>query len=160
MIRLRLAAVLLALLASSTLRAADFAIDLKAQAGKETTAAAKAQPRTVHIAAVGTPITIKWTVRNTDKAEAVKDVLVHFFVVKIEKPDQQEVPKLTKGVLAESALTMDFKSQDRRYAVITITAPAAGCYLIRVELKGAADKDGREPFAALDLVMAQTRTAR
>ncbi len=90
--------------------------------------------------------------RNTDKA-TVKDVLVHCFVVKIDKADQQEVPKLTKGVVVESALTMDFKTQDKTEGEISFTPPNPGRYLLRLELKNAGAKDGREPFAALELLI-------
>ena len=143
--------------ALTPIRADDFTIDLQAQAaGPSKIAAAKypppdakAQPRAVLIAGVNTPITVKWTVRNTDKAATVKDALVHFLVVKVEKPDQQEAPKLTKGVVVESALTMDFKAQDKAEGEITVMVPNPGIYLLRLEIKGTAAKN--EPFAALDL---------
>jgi hypothetical protein len=141
-------------------RADDFTIDLKAEAGKKsgTTEAKypapdpKPSPRAVLETAVGTPISVKWTVRNTDKA-TVKDVLVHCFVVKIDKADQPEVPKLTKNVVVDTALTMDFKAQDKTEAEISFTVPNPGRYLLRVELKNAGAKDKGEPFAALELLV-------
>ena len=102
--------------------------------------------------AVGTPIRVQWSVRNTDKALTVKNVLVHFFVVKIDKADQQEVPKLTKNVVVESALTMDFKALDKTEGDLTFSVPNAGRYLLRLELKDA-PKGGRDPFAALELLV-------
>jgi len=152
--------VLLGLVAPSLGRADDFTIDLKVQAGKKPETAeakysspdAKSSPRAVLMAAVDAPIGVKWHVRNTDKA-TVKDVLVHFFVVKIDRADQQEVPKLTKGVVVESALTIDFKAQDKTEGEISFTAPNPGRYLLRLELKNAGAKDGREPFAALELLV-------
>jgi hypothetical protein len=159
---LRLASFVLVLLLGvhgpSPVRADDFAIDLSAQAAKESKAAEakyplpdkKAQSRSVLTVAANTPITVKWTARNADKA-TVKDALVHFFVVKQEKPDQQDVPKLTKNVIVESALTMDFKAQDKTEGEITFTVPNPGCYLLRLEIKGIAVKD--EPFAALDVIV-------
>lgn len=146
------------LLGASALRAADFAIDLTARAGKESRSAeavppgAKPPTRGVLMAASDTPITLRWTVRNRDKEATVKDVLVHALVVKEERLDQPEVPKLTKGVVVESALTMDFKAQDRSEGEVTFRVPQAGCYLIRLELKGVARNGEREPFAALDLL--------
>lgn len=146
------------LLAASAVRADDFAIDVSAQAAKESKAVEakypqpdkKAQPRAVLKVAANTPIIVKWTARNLGKA-TVKDALVHFFVVKQEKLDQQEVPKLTKNVVVESALTMDFKTQDKTEGEITFTVRNPGCYLLRLEIKGAAVKG--EPFAALDIVV-------
>jgi hypothetical protein len=141
------------------IRADDFTIDLKAQAAKQAKSAKvtypapdpKGQPRAILMADVKTSITVKWTVRNTDKAATVKDALVHFFVVKEEKPDQRDVPKLNKNVVVESALTMDFKAQDKTEGEITFTVPNQGSYLLRLEIKGTAAKD--EPFAAIDLIV-------
>ena len=141
------------------IRADDFTIDLKAQAAKQDKSAEvsypapdrKGKPRAILKADVNTSITVKWTVRNADEAATVKDALVHFFVVKEEKPDQQDVPKLTKNVVIESALTMDFKARDKTEGEITFTVPNQGSYLLRLEIKGTAAKD--EPFAALDLIV-------
>lgn len=145
----------------SLARADDFTIDLNTQAGKKTEKAEakypapdmKQTPRAVLLTAVDTPITVKWTVRNGDKAATAKDVLVHFFVVKIDKADQPEVPKLTKNVVVESALTMDFKAKDKSDAEISFTVPNPGRFLLRLELKNAGAKDGREPFAAMELLV-------
>src|SRR5205807_1401657 len=114
---------------------------------------AKPEPRPVLVAKADTPVTVKWTLRNTDPTATVKDVLVHFFAVREEKANQQEVPKLNKDVAAESALTMDFKPKDKAAGELTFTVAKPGTYLLRLEAKGAAGKDGREPFVALDLVV-------
>jgi hypothetical protein len=145
--------------APAALRADDFSIDLKAQAGKEAKiveakfpAVPKKAERQILSVAANTSVTVKWTARKTDQGAVAKDVLVHFFVVKEDRPDQQEVPKLTKGVIAESALTMDFKSQDKAEGEIAFTIPNAGCYLIRLELKGGGVGG---VFAALDLLVVE-----
>jgi hypothetical protein len=145
---------------SSAVRADEFTIELKAQAAKDSKTAEarhspsdkKGEPRAV-LSVANTAVTLKWTARKTDQGAIAKDVLVHFFVVKIDKPDQQEVPKLTKGVAAESALKMDFKTQDKAEGEITLTLPGTGCYLVRLELKGIAGKSGNDPFAALDVLV-------
>ncbi len=137
--------------------AADFAIVLSAARARKRRSAAAVAPgtkppvRAVLTARTDTPITLRWTVRNTDKMATVKDVLVHAFVVKEGRLDQADVPKLNKGVVVESALTMDFKPQDRTEGEITFRVSAAGSYLIRLELKSAAGKADSLPFAALDL---------
>lgn len=48
---------------------------------------------------------------------------------------------------------MDFRPKDRSEGELTFTVREAGCYLIRLELKGAAGKGQPEPFAALDLLV-------
>lgn len=138
-------------------RAADFAIDLTARAGTTSRSVAAVAPgakppaRAVLMAGADTPITLRWTVRNRDKEATVKDVLVHAFVVKEERLDQPNVPKLNKGVAVESALTTDFKAQDRTEGEITFRVSGAGYYLIRLEVKGAAGRGELLAFAALDL---------
>jgi hypothetical protein len=138
-----------------------FAIDLEVKAGKAAKtahaqpvdAAAKPKPREVLETKAAETVTVKWTVRNPDAKQTLKDVRIHFFAVKAEKPGQETVPKLTKDVAAESALTMDFKPMDKTEAELTFKIEKAGCYLLRLETKGAAGKDGKEQFAALDLVV-------
>jgi hypothetical protein len=142
------------------LRADEFSIDLKALAVTDAKIAEAKHPapskraeRPMLSVTANSPVAVKWTTRKTDQGAIAKDVLVHFFVVKEDKPGQQDVPKLTKEVVVESALTMDFKLQDKAEGEITFTVPNAGCYLIRLELK----VGGSEAFAALDLLVASKK---
>jgi hypothetical protein len=139
-----------------------FTIDLKVQAGKASKTAsaetaapgAKPKPRAVLRVRAKTPITARWTMTNADAKTTYKDVLVHFFTVKIDKLGQATVPKLVKGVAAESALTMDFKPKDATRGELTFTIDTPGVYLLRLETIGAAvGADGHEHFAALDLLV-------
>src|SRR5713101_2869078 len=87
----------------SSLASADhFAIDLKVQAGKESKTAqaetaalgSKAKKRTVLNAKVGDRIIVKWTMTNAAGGNvAAKNVLVHFFAVKLEEIGQKTTPK-------------------------------------------------------------------
>lgn len=141
------------------LHANNFTIDLKAQSGKEAkTAEANypptgSKPRTILSVGADATIKVKWLVRHTELDATAKDVLVHFFVVKIDKPDQQEVPKLTKNVIVESALNMDFRPKDKTEGDLVFTIPHPGVYLLRLELKGAAAGDEPEPVAAIDVMV-------
>src|SRR5215472_13093050 len=101
-------------------QAHPFAIDLKVRAGKASqtahaqTAALGVNPKergTLTVKA-GASLTVTWTMRNTATTATVKNVLVHFFVVKEPKAGQATVPKLNKDVVLESALTLDFKPGD------------------------------------------------
>jgi hypothetical protein len=143
-------------------RGDHFAIDLKVQAGKESKTAAtdtaalgvKAKKRDVVHAKAGDLILVKWTMTNTDAKVAVKNVLVHFFAVKLDEIGQKVAPKLDKGVLAESALTMDFNPKEKARGELSFVVHKAGPYLIRLETIGAAVGDtGHEHFAALDLLV-------
>lgn len=140
-----------------------FAIDLEAKAGKATqTAHAEAaglgttpKARPVLEAKAGQRVLVKWTIRCTDPKTTYKDVTVHFVAVKEEKAGQQAVPKLDlKDVAAETALSMDFKPKDASDGELSFTIARPGSYLLRLETIGAATGlDGREYFAALDLIV-------
>ena len=56
-------------------------------------------------------------------------------------------------MIVDSALTMDFKTDDKTEGELSFTVPNPGQYLVRLELKNAGHKDGREPFAALELLV-------
>jgi hypothetical protein len=112
----------------------------------------KAKARLVIRIKTGITIKATWKLTNSDAKTTYKDVLVHFFVVEEPMLGQEIVPKLNKGVFAESALTMDFKPKEKAegFAIFTIDKP--GSYLLRLETIGAATgKDGHEHFSALDL---------
>jgi len=97
-------------------------------------------------------LTVHWTLRNVDTRASFKDVLVHFFVVKIDKAGQAVVPKLDRDVVAESALTMDFKPKEKAEGEVTLRLPRPGAYLMRLETIGAVTGPaGHEDFAALDV---------
>lgn len=156
--------VLAGLLLPRTVRADDFAfaIDLEAKtptAGKTAHAdvvalGVKPKERGVLEAKAGQRLTVKWTLRNVDPKMTFKDVTVHFFAVKEEKAGQVAVPKLDRDVAAESALSMDFKPKDSNEGELSFTIDKPGVYLLRVEtLDAAQGEDGREYFAALDLVV-------
>ncbi len=99
------------------------------------------------------PVTLQWNVTNTGD-KLLKDVVIHFFVVKEEKVGQSAVPKLDRDVTVEGALTMDFKPKSKQSGEITFRIEARGSYLLRVESIGAASGiDGHEDFTALDLVV-------
>lgn len=155
-------ALVVAVVASCVARGDHFSIDLKVQAGKNSKSAqeetaslgSKAKKRAVLNAKVGDRIIVKWTLTNKDAKTAAKNVLVHFFAVKLEELGQKTTPKLDKGVVAESALVMDFNPKDKTQGELSFVVDRAGPYLLRVETIGAAIGDsGHEHFAALDLLV-------
>jgi hypothetical protein len=149
-------------LALGTARANHFAIALKVETTKESKAAKsetlapglKAKVREVFAAKAGQKITVRWTLTNTS-ATTAHNVLVHFFVVKEEQAGQAEVPKLTKDVVAESAVTLDFAPKDKTTGELTFRIERSGAYLVRLETisAGVAGTDDHEHFAALDLTV-------
>jgi hypothetical protein len=151
----------LAAFSPSLAHADPFHIDLEAQAAKETRTAhaqmiaddVKPHPRAFLTVKVDTPITVKWKVANAHPTATVKDVVVHLVVVKTEKRDQPTVPRLNKNVAAESAVTIDFKPNEQTEGDMTFAIAHPGCYLLRLETRGAAGKGNHDFFAALDLVV-------
>jgi hypothetical protein len=148
------------LLASPANAAEPFAIDLAIRSGKASQTAhaesaaplAKPKERGILEVKAGERITVKWKLSSTDPKGTLKDVTVHFFAVKEEKAGQRAVPALNKGVVAESALSMDFGPKDTSEGALSFTIDKPGCYLLRLETIGAtAGPAGHENFAALDV---------
>lgn len=154
-------AILLALVISETATADHFVIDLEVKAPKANRTVhaetlglgVKPKPRAVLEVQAGDTITIKWTLASTAPKETVKDVLVHFYAVKINKAGDPPPPKLEKDVLLETALTMDFKPKDKSEVEHSLRVEKPGTYLLRLETIGAAGgPNDHEHFATLDVV--------
>jgi len=142
-------------------RAQEFTIDLDVKTGKmsQTAHAQKfglgivPKPRSAVQVRTGERISVKWKLGHGAPNETVKDVTVHFFVVKEDTAGQRVVPPLDKGVVAESALTMDFGPKDKAEGQLNFTIDLPGTYLLRLETMGAAKEEHpQEWFAALDVV--------
>jgi hypothetical protein len=113
----------------------------------------KLGPRATLEVPLGKAITVNWKVTHT-AGGPLKDVVIHFFVVKEEKAGQAAIPKLDRDVIAESALTMDFKPGDKQTAELVMQMDVRGTYLLRIESIGAAVGIGEhEDFAVLDLIV-------
>jgi hypothetical protein len=157
--------VLLGLLAFPEQESPPFTIDLTAQVGKSSKTAHAAEPpkglspirkpvvRPILEAKAGERVTVRWTLTRGAGQPALKNVLVHFFVAPEEEAGQAALPKDDKNNPVESALVMDFKAGTKAQGEVTVTIAQPGAYLLRLETIGATDADGRESFAALDLVL-------
>jgi hypothetical protein len=148
----------------------DFAIDLevKTPKGNQTVHAQisalgqkpipalgeKPKPRVALQAKAGDKITVKWTLRSSAAKEIAKDVTVHFYAVKINKLGEPPPSRLGKEVVAETALTMDFKPKDKTDAELNLQIEEPGFYLLRLETipPGPGLEDDMH-FAALDLIV-------
>jgi len=95
---------------------------------------------------------VSWHALNTSKTKFT-DVVLRFFVVQEAKPGQREVPKLTKDVVYEGALTTDFKPKERADWKFDLKIPSPGSYLLRVEAVGTQQSPGYEGYAAMDLIV-------
>ena len=157
-----LALVHMALVAfSNPARAEHFTIELEVKGPKvnhmvrtETAGlGVKPKPRAVLEVQAGDQVTVKWTLTSTASKDTIKDVLVHFYAVKISKAGDPPPPKLAKDVLLETALTMDFKPKDKSHGELTLKPEKPGVYLLRLEtIVDPAGHQDHEHFATLDLV--------
>ena len=148
------------LLKSSAFADEAFSIDLTVSAGKASktvhgeSAAPLTRPKnreTVE-AKAGERVTVKWKFVNTDQKTTIKDVTIHFYAVIAENAAQAAIKKLDQGVIAESALNMDFGPKEANEGELHFAIDRPGLYLLRVETIGAvAGPAGHEEFAALDV---------
>ena len=81
-----------------------------------------------------------------------KDVLVHFFVVKIDRVGEAPPPLDPGIVLMESALTMDFPAGNKATAKLRFRLNEPGIYLVRVEAGADPRKAVQPDFAELELI--------
>ena len=101
--------------------------------------------------AAGEKLTAKWKAANTGPQPAV-DVLVHFYVVRIEKPGQAPPPLEPHEVVIETAGTMDLPPAGSTSAELQFLPDRAGAYLVRIEIP-VSDQGGQAHYAAIDLVV-------
>ena len=148
---------------SALVHAAGFQVEIKLGDGKTTQSQkskqASSPKQTDHRitleSSVDAPFTATWKVTRTDPVEA-QDALVHFVIVKLDRPGQA-VPPLEPGrVPIECALTMDFTKDKTATGTQPFHLDSPGVYLVRVEAGGDPDKPGQEDFAEVELVVKMT----
>lgn len=146
----------------SSAQAGEFQINVKidvadrsveTQKTLETPTAKKLPPRTVVRLIHDQSARMSWHVENTSKTELFRNVLVHFFVAKEERIGQAQIPKLTKDVTYEGALTTDFKPHETAEWQGTLNIHEPGNYMLRVETIGMLKEHGHEHYAAMDLIV-------
>jgi hypothetical protein len=145
-------AFLFALVWGSLLRAEDFRLSLElSQASHRQATTNPADPHEVKPVTKRPTITVEadskvtaaWKVTYIAKA-AMNDVLVHFYVVKIQRSGQAPPPLAPQRVLLESALNMDFATGTSTEAKLEARPKEAGVYLVRLEAQGAGETSAAE----------------
>jgi len=129
------------LVLSGKARSSDFQVVLTAKTGprqaqgrpapKSTSQTRSSSPRQALVVQRGESIQVAWQILNTTAKTAFENVLVHFFIVKEAKQDQRESPPLTKDVLYEGALTMDFKSKEGQVGFFSQTTLGGQLHVAR-----------------------------
>lgn len=109
-------------------------------------------PRPTLASAAGQKLTANFTFLNASK-RTFTDVLIHFYVVRIDRPGQAAPPLEPKDVVIESAQTMDFVPGGQTTATLTFTPDRAGVYLVRLETPAVPDERVAVHSASLELVV-------
>ena len=98
---------------------------------------------------VGTAIVLQWILTNTYPHGENKDVVVHYYVVREEKPRQKLLPDLSRGAVTEGRFKSNFKPKCRVGARVAFTIKEPGVYLLRVETSNT--NSDHEHFSAIDV---------
>lgn len=153
------AAVVVALAAPSA-RAEHAKITLEVEAGgrkatsymDQTPPDSGKNPRPVLKVKAGEKLRIKFELTNIYPHKTLEDVLVHFYVAKIDKVGQKALPDLRgDGVVSETGFEMDFKPDRKAAQWQTLKVDTPGVYLVRVETRNT--QSDHEHFSAIDLVV-------
>ena len=83
----------------------------------------------------------------------MKDVLVHFYVVRIDKAGQNPPPLEPKDVVIETAQTLDFAADVSTTAEVEFKPDRPGIYLVRVETQNTAEQANHEHYAAMEITV-------
>lgn len=94
---------------------------------------------------------LNWSVVRSARDTAT-DVLVHCYVVRLDRPGQAPPALEPKRVVIESALTMDFPAGDSAKATLPFRVDGPGLYLVRVEAAVSPDAPSAGDYAEMELV--------
>ncbi len=118
----------------------------------QTPPASGKNPRPVVHAKAGEPIKVQYLFVNTYPNKTVQDVVVHFYIARIESEGQKDLPELAGDALViENAFDMDFRPGGKAGGRTTVKIDTPGVYLVRVESRNT--QSDHEHFAAIDLVI-------
>ena len=95
-------------------------------------------------------LTLHWML-TAKAAKLFEEVLVHFYVARVDGPDQQPDLKKPENVVLEGALTMDFKRGSSARTGLKFQVDKPGNYVVRIEAQHADLPALDEPFASMRL---------
>lgn len=156
--RLHLFAAALVLAGAVCAQGAGFEAELKLSEGKHeqtirTTKIAAHKPlerRAAFEGPVGGQFTASCKITRAGKEEA-KDVLVHFYVIRIDRRGEAPPPLEPAKVVIEGAWTMDFPPGESSSARLPFRLDQPGVYLVRLEARPNADESAMDAFVELDI---------
>ena len=142
---------LIVLFACSVTWGSGFAVNLELSEGKKhlsTESRQKSQPalgshRESMNGSASSQFTLHWKVLRTAH-DTSTDVLIHCYVVRLDRSGQASPALEPKRVVLESALTMDFPAGDSATATLPFRVDGPGVFLVRVEAGAGAPGDYAE----------------
>ena len=102
----------------------------------------------------GQEISVSWMMKSDYPHGTMKNVTVHFFVVREDKIGQKPVPDpSTRAGVVDNSFTMDFAPAAAATGSIRFTIADPGSYLVRVQSENTHQEHGHEHFSAVDLLI-------
>jgi hypothetical protein len=133
-----------------------FRMDAAGRPVSEATAAADAEPpaggvkaRALFKAKAGEPLVLQFIYTNTYPHGVAKGVRIRYFVARVDKVRQKEMPALDKEVVSDGEFHLDFKPKGKVGARAAFSIAEPGIYMLRVDSYNT--NSDHEHFAAIDL---------
>jgi len=109
-------------------------------------------PRPVLKAHAGDPIKVTWRMKNSSPHGAMKNVTIHFFVVREGKTGQKPVPDPAgQAGIVDNSFTTDLAFGAVSTGSLKLKISDPGSYLVRVQSEGTHEEAGHEHFSAIDI---------
>jgi hypothetical protein len=105
-------------------------------------------------AKVGEPIRVAWQMKSGFPHGIMKEVTIHFFVVREEQTGQKPVPDPNSPAgLVDNSFVMDFAPKKAATGSLRMKILEPGTYLVRVQSENTHQEHDHEHFSAIDLVV-------
>jgi hypothetical protein len=95
------------------------------------------------------PLVLQFFFTNTYPHGITKGARVRYFLARVEKIKQKQLPDLVQGCVVEGDFQLNFKPKGKVGARVAFTAPPPGIYLLRVESLNT--NSDHEHFSAIDV---------
>ncbi|HZT41715.1 MAG TPA: hypothetical protein VFA07_05980 [Chthonomonadaceae bacterium] len=110
--------------------------------------------RPVVKAKAGETIRVSWRMKSAYPHGTMKDVGVHFFVVREDQVGQKPVPDPAGAAgIVDNSFAMDFSPDSVATGALRFKITEPGNYLVRLQSENTHQEHGHEHFSAIDLVV-------
>lgn len=106
-------------------------------------------PRPLMKVRAGDPLVLQFILTNVYPHGHLKDVKVRYFIVRVDKIRQVDLPSLDDGAVVRGEVVMNFKPKCKVGARVRFRVAEPGVYLVRVDTQNT--RSDHEHFSAIDL---------